>query len=87
MKALGVGLGAFPFADVEVVRLGLDAPALVLHGSALPPGPARPGWCGGTSPSPTPTRWPWPWWSPKAAGGPPAGLNRDPLAAAGAAKP
>ena len=35
MKALGVGLGAFPFADVEVVRHGLDAPSLVLHGSAL----------------------------------------------------
>ncbi len=34
MKALGVGLGAFPFADVEVVRLGLDAPALVLRRSA-----------------------------------------------------
>ena len=26
MKALGVGLGAFPFRDVEVVRVGLDAP-------------------------------------------------------------
>jgi holo-[acyl-carrier protein] synthase len=35
MKALGVGLGAFPFTDVEVVRLGLDAPTLVLHGVAL----------------------------------------------------
>ena len=35
MKALGVGLGAFPFADVEVVRNGLDAPSLVLHRSAL----------------------------------------------------
>ncbi len=35
MKALGVGLGAFPFADVEVVRHGLGAPSLVLHGSAL----------------------------------------------------
>ena len=35
MKALGVGLGAFRFADVEVVRSGLDAPALVLHGAAL----------------------------------------------------
>ena len=37
MKALGVGLGAFPFADVEVVRNGLEAPSLVLHGSALAP--------------------------------------------------
>jgi len=35
MKALGVGLGAFPFADVEVVRIGLDAPRLVLAGAAL----------------------------------------------------
>ncbi len=34
MKALGVGLGAFPFADVEVVRSGLDAPSLALHGAA-----------------------------------------------------
>lgn len=34
MKALGVGLGAFPFADVEVVRSGLDAPFLVLSGAA-----------------------------------------------------
>jgi holo-[acyl-carrier protein] synthase len=34
MKALGVGLGAFPFVDVEVVRLGLDPPGLVLAGSA-----------------------------------------------------
>jgi holo-[acyl-carrier protein] synthase len=34
MKALGVGLGAFPFRDVEVVRIGLDAPVLVLHGRA-----------------------------------------------------
>jgi holo-[acyl-carrier protein] synthase len=35
MKALGVGLGAFPFVDVEVVRLGLDPPRLVVTGSAL----------------------------------------------------
>jgi holo-[acyl-carrier protein] synthase len=35
MKALGVGLGAFPFVDVEVVRTGLEAPRLVLHGTAL----------------------------------------------------
>jgi holo-[acyl-carrier protein] synthase len=34
MKALGVGLGAFPFVDVEVVRKGLDAPRLVLRGEA-----------------------------------------------------
>ncbi|HEY4927833.1 MAG TPA: holo-ACP synthase [Acidimicrobiales bacterium] len=31
MKALGLGLGAFGFHDVEVVRDGLDAPRLVLH--------------------------------------------------------
>jgi holo-[acyl-carrier protein] synthase len=35
MKALGVGLGAFAFTEVEVVRTGLGAPRLVLHGSAL----------------------------------------------------
>ncbi len=34
MKALGVGLGAFPFRDVEVVRVGLGAPALVLGDAA-----------------------------------------------------
>jgi holo-[acyl-carrier protein] synthase len=34
LKALGVGLGAFQFHEVEVVREGLDAPFLVLHGSA-----------------------------------------------------
>jgi holo-[acyl-carrier protein] synthase len=35
MKALGVGLGAFSFHDVEVVRVGLDAPTLVLTGAAV----------------------------------------------------
>ncbi len=34
LKALGVGLGAFRFHEVEVVREGLDAPFLVLRGSA-----------------------------------------------------
>ncbi len=34
MKALGVGLGAFGLHDAEVVRAGLDAPALVLSGAA-----------------------------------------------------
>jgi len=34
MKALGLGLGAFGLHDVEVVRTGLDAPRLVLHGEA-----------------------------------------------------
>jgi holo-[acyl-carrier protein] synthase len=34
MKALGVGLGAFPFHAVEVVRVGLDPPGLVLTGAA-----------------------------------------------------
>jgi holo-[acyl-carrier protein] synthase len=34
MKALGVGLGSFRFAEVEVVRTDLEAPLLVLHGSA-----------------------------------------------------
>lgn len=34
MKALGVGLGAFAFWDVEVVRHGLEAPGLVVSGAA-----------------------------------------------------
>jgi holo-[acyl-carrier protein] synthase len=34
LKALGLGLGAFPFRDVEVVRTGLDAPTVVLSGAA-----------------------------------------------------
>lgn len=34
MKALGVGLGAFAFTEVEVARVGLDGPTLVLHGAA-----------------------------------------------------
>ncbi len=34
MKAFGVGLGAFSFADVEVVRTGLEGPTLILHASA-----------------------------------------------------
>lgn len=34
MKALGVGIGAFALAEVEVVRSGLGPPTLVLHGRA-----------------------------------------------------
>lgn len=34
MKALGVGLGAFPMRDVEVVRAESGQPALVLRGRA-----------------------------------------------------
>ena len=34
MKALGVGLGAFRFREVEVVRLASGAPTLVLTGAA-----------------------------------------------------
>jgi holo-[acyl-carrier protein] synthase len=34
MKSLGVGLGAFAFHQVEVVRLGLGAPTLMLYGAA-----------------------------------------------------
>ena len=34
MKAMGVGLGAFGFHDVEVVKQESGAPALVLHGEA-----------------------------------------------------
>ncbi len=35
MKALGVGLGAFAFHDVEVVSAPSGAPSLVLRGQAL----------------------------------------------------
>jgi holo-[acyl-carrier protein] synthase len=34
MKALGAGLGAFRFRDVEVVRDDSGAPSLSLHGAA-----------------------------------------------------
>jgi holo-[acyl-carrier protein] synthase len=34
MKALGVGLGAFKFREVEVVLLASGAPTLTLHGAA-----------------------------------------------------
>src|SRR5947208_2767294 len=34
MKAMGVGLGAFPFHDVEVVSAPSGAPAVVLRGGA-----------------------------------------------------
>lgn len=34
MKALGVGLGAFPLRDVEVVREASGQPGLALHGQA-----------------------------------------------------
>ena len=34
MKALGVGLGAFPFHDVEVVRAPSGQPVLELRGRA-----------------------------------------------------
>ena len=34
MKALGVGLGAFPFHDVEVVNAASGQPDLVLRGKA-----------------------------------------------------
>jgi holo-[acyl-carrier protein] synthase len=34
MKALGVGLGAVAFAEVEVVRVGLGPPELALGGAA-----------------------------------------------------
>jgi holo-[acyl-carrier protein] synthase len=34
MKALGVGLGAFDWTDVEVVRLSSGAPSLAVHGRA-----------------------------------------------------
>jgi len=34
MKALGAGLGAFAFRDVEVVRADSGEPSLALHGAA-----------------------------------------------------
>jgi holo-[acyl-carrier protein] synthase len=34
MKALGVGVGAFAFREVEVVSAATGAPSLVLHGRA-----------------------------------------------------
>lgn len=34
LKALGAGLGAAAFADIEVVRASSGAPSLALHGSA-----------------------------------------------------
>lgn len=34
MKALGVGLGACPFRDIEVVSTSSGAPVLVLRGAA-----------------------------------------------------
>ncbi len=34
MKALGVGIGAFRFTDVEVVRLAGGQPVLCVHGAA-----------------------------------------------------
>jgi holo-[acyl-carrier protein] synthase len=34
LKALGVGLGACPMRDIEVVRSRSGAPTLVLHGAA-----------------------------------------------------
>ncbi len=46
MKALGVGLGAFSFHDVEVVSLASGAPSLVLSGraAALADGLGVAGW-------------------------------------------
>jgi holo-[acyl-carrier protein] synthase len=46
MKALGVGLGAFPFVDVEVRRVpgegfNANAPSLVLHNGAATMAQAR----------------------------------------------
>jgi holo-[acyl-carrier protein] synthase len=42
MKALGVGLGAFPFRDVEVVRdEPSGVPSVVLHGAAAALAAAR----------------------------------------------
>jgi holo-[acyl-carrier protein] synthase len=34
LKALGAGVGACPFSDIEVVRAESGAPSVVLHGAA-----------------------------------------------------
>jgi holo-[acyl-carrier protein] synthase len=34
LKAMGVGLGACPFREIEVVRAESGAPSLALHGAA-----------------------------------------------------
>jgi holo-[acyl-carrier protein] synthase len=34
LKALGAGLGACPFTDIEVVRARSGAPSVLLHGAA-----------------------------------------------------
>jgi holo-[acyl-carrier protein] synthase len=46
MKALGVGLGAFDWRDVEVERHGTDAPRLTVRGraAALASGQGVAGW-------------------------------------------
>ena len=65
LKALGVGIGAADFHEVEVVRGADGAPHLSLAGRAAVLAAAR-GVRGGTSHSPTPTWWPWPRWWPRA---------------------
>ncbi len=72
MKALGVGLGAFRFHDVEVVRLASGQPALSVTGAAADAGdPPRGGKMAGLA-HPHRRRWPRPWSRPchePAAGG------------------
>ena len=64
MKALGVGLGAFAFRDVEVVKAPSGAPSLVPHRPGCRPrGPAG-RHVAGTCRSPTPASWPRPSPSP-----------------------
>jgi holo-[acyl-carrier protein] synthase len=41
LKALGLGLGAVPFREIEVVRAESGEPSLVLHGSAAGEAAAR----------------------------------------------
>ena len=53
MKSLSVGLGAFDFADVEVVRGEGGAPARPSPAGRRP-WPRHGRWAAGTSPSPTP---------------------------------
>ena len=60
MKALGAGLGAFAFRDVEVVRDDSGAPSLALHGAAADARRRARRASAGSCRSRTPTRPRWP---------------------------
>ena len=63
MKALGVGLGAFAWRDVEVVRLEGGQPTLSVTGAAGVLAAGRGVGAGGAR-SPIPRPWPKRSWSP-----------------------